>query len=280
MRERFAGPITLIANSMGGAIVRAFLAYSTDAGTGAAGFVDSVFFLQGAQQGSHLAYAKPFAQVLLLPAGIGREMVFAGMSELVREATGWDASRPAIDDLRPFFSETYRFVNPSPAHIPDHIAYFNVASEIRWSTRVDLIGVHFGIPWRWARVENDSGSLGDYVILPGSDDPTALPPLGGARLLPSTIGRGADSAQWILDREVETQMEVIVEWLPTAPFVDRDFDLPDDPLHVAESHLELGGVDAHGNPRMHEISVRDRISGLVDRLDQVLLREIARLDQR
>lgn len=273
------GPITLIANSMGGAIVRAFLAYTVEARTGAAEIVDSIFFLQGAQQGGYLAYAKPLLRALLVPTGPGRELVFNGVSELVREATGWDASRPAMDDLLPFFSETYRYTNPEPAHIPDHISYFNVASDIRWSTRIDVVGLGFVIPIR-IRAASGSSSFGDYVILPGEDDPRELPLLGGARLRPLTIGRGRESVQWMLERDLQTRMEVIVQYLPTAPLVDAQTHFPGDPLHIPESHLELGGLDAEQRPQMHKILVHDRFTRTLEPLDDVLLRELARLDRR
>src|SRR5205085_5685890 len=49
--------ITLVANSMGGAIVRAYLAYAVESGNPSLARVDSIVFLQGAQEGSWLGKA-------------------------------------------------------------------------------------------------------------------------------------------------------------------------------------------------------------------------------
>src|SRR5207244_4767595 len=61
VRQAFADsggqPVILIANSLGAAVTRGFLAYSSEANDGAATtMVDSVIFMEGAQSGSHLAF--------------------------------------------------------------------------------------------------------------------------------------------------------------------------------------------------------------------------------
>src|SRR5207249_178957 len=99
--ERTSAPVTLIANSMGGAIVRAYLAYASDAATGTLEHVDSVVMLQGAQQGSWIAHSKPVILGLMGPDTPGRAIMFAGISEFVRTHWQFDPNRPAIDGLRP-----------------------------------------------------------------------------------------------------------------------------------------------------------------------------------
>lgn len=262
------GKVTILANSMGAAIVRAFLAYSVDAGTGGAAAVDNVYFLQGAQQGSWAAYGKPVLLGLMAPAGPIRQIIFHGVSQEVRERTEFDAERPAIDDLLPFFSPTYRYVNPRPEHIPDHIGYFNVASDIRWRTDVNLVGYTFGVRQEF-RVGSATPSLGDYVMLEGSDRPTALPLLGGGRFLPSAIGRGRESGQWILEREIRQRMDVTITYIPLAPIIDASFEFPGDPFAVPESHFEFGA-------KMGEITVADLVTGERISLDRAILRQIAR----
>lgn len=262
------GKVTILANSMGAAIVRAFLAYSVEAGTGAAGVVDNVYFLQGAQQGAWIAYAKPLLLGLMTPAGPVRQIIFHGVSQEVRERTGFNAERPAIDDLLPVFSPTYRYVNPRPEHIPDHIGYFNVASDIRWRTDLDIVGYTFGVRQQF-RIGSATPSFGDYVMLEGSDRPTDLPLLGGERFLPSTIGRGRESGQWILEREIIQRMEATITYIPLAPIIDASFEFPGDPFEVAESHFQLGA-------RMAEITVADLVTGERISLDRAILRQIAR----
>ncbi len=271
--RKFGGPVTIIANSMGGAIVRAFLAYAVEAQTGAAdpGVVSDIFFLQSAQQGSCLAYTKVALLGLLSPLGPAQEIVFDGIAEKIRQETEWDATRPAIDDLTPVLSATYNYANPSPRHVPDHIRYYNVASDIRWTTRIDLAGTVVDVPLRY-RGETTTPSLGDYVMLPGSDDPTRLPLLGGERFAPSVIGRGQLSQQWILRRDLMTEMSATVAYIPTAPFVDGSYSFPNDPLHVPESHFELGS-------KMDQIFVTDRVTGESLTLDEAILREIERQGQ-
>lgn len=265
---KFGGPVTIIANSMGGAIVRAFFAYAVEAQTGAAepGVVSDVFFLQGAQEGSYIAYSKLLLLGLLTPAGPAQEIVFDGIAEKIRQETGWDATRPAIEDLTPVVSQTYRYTNPAARHVPDHIRYFNVASDIQWTTQIDITGYTFGVPLRYS-VETNSGSLGDYVMLQGSDNPTSLPLLGGERFAPAVIGRGQLSHQWILHHELVTQMSATITYIPTAPFVDVNYSFPNDPLHVPESHFELGR-------QLDQITVTDRLTGAPMTLDQALLREL------
>lgn len=264
----FGGPVTIIANSMGGAIVRAFLAYSVAARTGAAAVVDHVYFLQAAHQGSWITHAKPLVLAALAPTGPVRSTIFHGVAEQVRKETGFDPARPAIDDLRPFFSETYRFVNPNGSHLPPHVGYFNVASDIRWTTEVSYVGYIFGVRQE-VRFRTETGSFGDYVLLSGSDRPAALTLLGGARFEPALADR--DGAQWVLDRAVGTRMEATIQHIPLSPLIEFDRSYGD-PFAIPESHLNFGA-------RMNEIRVRDLETGERVTLDRAILRQIARQDR-
>ena len=55
----------------------------------------------------------------------------------------------------------------------------------------------------WELRSPEVHEVGDFVMKPGYDDPTVLPPLGGARFLPSSIERGRSSGQWVLRREFD-----------------------------------------------------------------------------
>lgn len=267
-RAEFGGPVTLIANSMGGAIVRAFLAYSVAAGTGTHEFVDHVYFLQGAQQGSHLAYV-PSALAGLRESSTALDRVLLdAIAGAARTLTGWDPLRPAAADLKPR-SETYTFANPAAAHVPDHIGYFNVASDIRWTLELGVMGTRFH-----RVVGGSTSSLGDYVILPGTDRPTDLPILGGARFDPGTIGRGSDAHQWILRRDHTIQVASLITLLRPIGPVPGDFTFPGDPFAMPESHLQFG-------TKMHEITyLADRVTGERGPLNALILAEIERQDRR
>lgn len=271
LHEEFGGPVTLIANSMGGAITRAFLAYSVAAGTGTHELVDNVYFLQVAQQGSHLAYPPAVLSGLRDSRTPLDRVLGEAISAAARALTGWDPTRPAAGDLRPR-SETYAFVNPPSAHVPDQVGYFNVASDIRWTLELSV----FNVPFR--RLIGATSTLGDYVILPGTDTPTDLPVLGGARFDPGTIGRGRDSHQWVLRRDHVVRVTSLVTLLrPIGPF-PGDFSFPGDPFAVPESHLQLGGTGSDGTPRMREVYATDRMTGDRQSLDVLILREIERQD--
>ncbi|HEV2250873.1 MAG TPA: PA14 domain-containing protein [Candidatus Limnocylindria bacterium] len=264
-------PVTLICNSMGCAIVRAYLAYSVAANPTAAPVVDNIFFLQGAQQGSWLDWGSTGLQGLSDSANPLDRLTNTLVSENARRLVGFDPNRPAFEDLRPL-SPTYRFVNPDVAHVPDAIGYFNVASDIRWKIDMGILGTRF--------VRNpveSNGSFGDYVMLPGPEDPTRLDVLGGERFDASTIGRGRDNLEWTLRKDFVVKIETYVVLLPILAIPDQDWTYPTpplvpDPFALAESHFQLGS-------KMHEITTqRDRRTGLTAPLDELILNEIYRQD--
>lgn len=234
--------ITIIANSMGAAITRAFLAYATVARPTTLEFVDGVVFLQGAQQGSYIPVAKRYMDETPVLAPIG-EAIANG----VKDRIGLDLDRPAAEDLTPQ-SAMYEFVNRAE-HVPDRVHYVNVASDIRVRAAVFLFG------WRFR-----AGSLGvgDYVMLPGADDPAATPSEGGARFLAASIGRGRSSTQWVLARDQEL---VVFRGIPI-PYPLAFWDVP-------ESHLAFG-------TKLREICVATPAGAR--QLPDALLEAIAALD--
>ena len=135
--------------------------------------------------------------------------------------------------------------------------YLNAAADIH----VHPVGSLFGIPL------GADVSAGDYLILPGPNDPTRLPFDGGARFDPGAIGIGrADSREWVMHRDVDLAVGVLARYLETG----RAEDIPQsvlDTLAVPEWH---GGFGAN----MHAIQVDDGANGLAP-LDVVLIRLIA-----
>ncbi|MDE3102580.1 MAG: hypothetical protein KGJ98_10115 [Chloroflexota bacterium] len=179
-----ATKVTIVSNSMGGAITRAFLAYAGATGSHSLDLVDRVVFLQGAQQGSYLLAIDEASREDPVLAPVGR-----AIEQKANDSLGLDAGRPAETQLRPQ-SDLYEYVN-QPGNVPEAIDYTNVASDIHV---VALVGLGlFAIPMVIPTV-------GDYVILPGSDDPAALPWLGGERFVPRALAPGHTAVQWILSR--------------------------------------------------------------------------------
>jgi Tol biopolymer transport system component len=252
LHERFGGPVTIVANSMGGAITRAYLAYVSSMDEGTQLFPDTVVMLQGAEAGS---YALVLRTAVLSTQD---RYLYELTSSISRELFKYDPDSPAIEDLTPG-SELLQWVNPSPAHVPADVRYLNVASDIHLLIHANVLGIPVVA----------APTVGDYALLPGDSDPTALPLLGGARFDPGVIGRGrSDSEEWILERTIP------IEWGAFVPFIETgDIEkLPTpvrDLLRVPEWHGALGS-------QMHLIVVDDPDGGRGP-LDEVLIRLITRV---
>jgi hypothetical protein len=244
--EQFGGHVTIIANSMGGAITRAFLAYATAAGNGSADVVDDVYFIQGAQAGSYLTLSKT-----IYSATAPSSTAWTVISEAIKLGLEFDPTRPAWNDLTPR-SSTYQWVNPDVTHLPAGTRYQNVATDIGIIPSYDIFGMRFA-PTRI--------TVGDLVMLPGSDDPRALPLLGGENFDPRVAGRGSpESRQWILRKDVVFAEDSIVPVLK-------------DPSAVPGAVLAVSNANEnHRNIGDHLADIRvDDGNGSVRPLSDVLL---------
>lgn len=247
LESRFDG-VTLVSNSGGGAIVRAYLAYATSAHTGTLNKLDAVMNLEGVEHGTYLAAAynntgTPNSDNPVVSAA--RDAIL----QVVRDAVHHDPTRPAFADFTPQ-GPLISFYN-LPASIPDQPHYVNVAGDIVVHVNVQVF--IFTVP---------AGTLpvGDGVMRAGRDDPAQLPlPAdGGARFLPSTIGKGRSSTQWPLHREFDVTLGSIA--------------------FPAQVGAVLGDPAMHMNlSRMHEICVT--VPGpTVKRLDDALFDAFTALD--
>jgi hypothetical protein len=181
--------VTIVSNSGGGAIVRAYLAYANAAHTGTLDVVDGVVFMEGVQAGSYLAKAWQEAgfKTARSPQGGFWDSAF----DVLKVYAIHDPRRPVFQDVLP--GGAFQSYVARDAAFPDNVNYVNVAGDIT---------VHYYTQLLWWQWDTGQQQLGDLVMLPGNDDPTAPSADGGARLLPSSIGRGSSSTQWILHREI------------------------------------------------------------------------------
>jgi len=158
-------PDTVLANSMGAAIARGWLAIAQLNGNGdkSLAHADSVVFLQGAQAGSWAALAGQ---------AIASAPVVGPIARRISQLAHLDLDRPGVMDVTPQ-SPWYFSVNPFG--VPANLAYYNFYSNLLVNFQVHLL---------FFTLNMGSFNTGDLVMLPGSDDPTDLPLLGGAKFLP------------------------------------------------------------------------------------------------
>lgn len=223
-------PVTVMAHSMGGAITRGWLTYAQNGGGNWNGndpaldnIVDSVVFLEGAQQGSYLATAGAFIN----KSGFFMAKLLRQVIAPISKAVDYDITRPGVQDLAGD-SPWYRSVNPTD--VPQNLHYYNFYTDIQPSLEVNLLF------WSHTIAKAD---IGDLVMLPGTPNPTDHPLLGGARFLPG----GSDTA----DRhEYETpkpySVNVATLLLPGGPIIfgsqvsDAVYKILTDPAN----HLNIG----------------------------------------
>ncbi|MGH7722116.1 MAG: virginiamycin B lyase family protein [Candidatus Dormibacteria bacterium] len=188
-------PTTIIANSMGGAITRGYLRLTqTRPSDKSLGFVDSVVFVSGVQQGA--AIARNGIALSLLPGGIGQGLTAAA------QAKGINPSRPDLRDLSPQ-SSWFDTVNPGP--LP-YLHYYNFSVDIQ---------IHSVIHFLWWTPTIFTNDAGDGVILPGTDDPQSRPWDGGSRFLPFQPGSGQH--QYLLNYGLEA--DSLTGWFAAAAAV-------------------------------------------------------------
>ena len=158
-------PDTVLANSLGAAITRGWLAIAQFNGSGdqSLAHADSVVFLQGAQAGSWAALAGQ---------AIASAPVIGPIAQRISQLIKLDVNRPGVIDVTPQ-SPWYFSVNPFG--VPPNVAYYNFYSNLLVNFQVNLL---------FFTLNMGSVNTGDLVMLPGSDDPTDLPLLGGAKFLP------------------------------------------------------------------------------------------------
>lgn len=193
-------PITVLANSMGGAVVRGWLRLAQSRGSSDLNLsvVDSVIFLEGAQQGSIWAglAEKPWFKRLY---GVLTAIPVLGGA---LEQLDLSPNRAGIKDLAPQ-SDWYNEVNSQDP--PSGLAYFNFAANIQLN--VNVAGF-----WPWDSSTNYSDQLGDFVMMPGSNDPTAEPAHGGEDFLPGGDNT-ASIHQFILNDAAGTTYNINLDWL-------------------------------------------------------------------
>jgi len=245
--------VTLLSNSGGTRIVRSFLAYAAArAAANPAQFsplsvVDQVVTLEGVQQGTYIAAAYnglDTAARLDPRAAFARAVVGA----IVTAWVGHDPNRPTFEDVTPM-SQNIVYSNQT-VPVPNGIHYVNVYGNIR--VKVAQSFGFFGLP-------TDTVEIGDVVMLPGDDDPTAVPTLGGARFLPAAAGRGQSSTEWDLAHDFDLDFD---------PFADRN--TFGSILATPELHTNFG-------KQMHGICVRGGDGGSLH-LDDALFQAITALD--
>jgi hypothetical protein len=226
-----SGPITLVSNSMGGAIVRGWLALDHHRlGHTAGDRVDSSLFIQGAHDGSYLAIA---GSDLGAGVALGGPLV-QRLNQLFADGTGIDVTRAAVHDLEPV-SSWYRSVNSKP--VPDTKHYFNLFSSI---------DVAFEVKVLWGTQRLGSIDAGDLVLLPGSDNPNDTPLLGGARFLP--FGENHGQRQYrlpgahVVTLDMEPCYIISVPGFCPPDIADRAFAQLHEVLSDPVNHAELSGL--------------------------------------
>ncbi len=234
-------PVVLVANSMGGAIVRGFFAYSYERNDGvAASMVDSAFYIEGAHQG-----ALPTADAVQQAPDLVVQLIRQWLS-----SSGNLPSGPAVSDLAPQ-STWYTWVNPNPAHVPQ-VPSFNAYGDIGLAVTSCLFGA-FCVPTPVVFY----GTVGDGVLMPGSDNPLATPLSGGARYL-----NGAPSAQnWEWDARSQ------VPWDPTSVLTLG----PLSAYLVANAIMDSPVSHTNMGTEMSQTSVPDCQNGQATQLDSELM---------
>jgi hypothetical protein len=235
MQQQFGKPVTLIAYSMGGAIVRTMLSGCLVPDTtgelppapgqalcpSAAGMVDHVFLLNAAQEGSWLLTAKrgldpstltgsgipaiatsPFSAVLSLM----ENSIYAQ----VKSQLGLDATLAAETDLTPQ-SPNIRWHNSiQPLSGPDFYSFYG---DIRLGIQTNFL--------IYSTPPQTLLPLGDLVMLAQADSATATPLWGGSTLCDGCSALAGGQAfhesgryhEWALTDPITIQMNGLVPLL-------------------------------------------------------------------
>jgi len=219
-------PIAVMAHSMGGAITRGWLTLaqrerSAGQSTPALDHVDTVITFQGAQQGS---WAAGYGESLLHSKDVDKQFLGNVLAYIAGNFAHLHANRPAVPHLTPR-SAWYRSINRQP--VPTTINYFNFYSDMQVTPTL-----YFG---PYVKEERErTRSFGDLVMLPGDDNPAAIPSDGGAKFLPPTNG---DRYEWALT----SKHDLFVDYSDSGSLIGSGMidlnELTNDPIN----HLNLGG---------------------------------------
>lgn len=190
-QQTHADKVSIMSDSGGGAIVRAYLAYAAATQSDTLAMLDGVFFIQGAQAGS-------FIPILERRMAKQNPLPNQWIVNIAKSMYGHDPSRPAFGDLTPG-SKLYQYTLRADA-VPNDPHYASIVGDVRLHVTEKI--------FRWT-FDRGTFQLGDAVMLPGSDDPTASPPFGGERFLPQTIQRGQSSTQWVLTKNAELVIDYL-----------------------------------------------------------------------
>lgn len=160
--------VVLVGYSMGGAIIRTYLATrAAEAERDVAGVV----LVNAVTQGSW-GFAAVGEIPKRVPGPLGQRLMLV-LRSLAAGAAAVDFDRPAANDLRPR-SALFRDITARP--VPSSISYATFWGDIRVVVRRGLLV--YDLP------ASELPSLGDLGLLPGDPDPSALPELGGQRFTP------------------------------------------------------------------------------------------------
>ena len=221
-------PIILIGYSMGGETIRSFLAYSTQLHDGVAtGMVDSVLLMHGVEQGSWVANAAPLG---------GLDFPFSGISagDLLAAMGLPNANRVGVKEFSPT-SDYMNWVDQNSDSLPA-IPMYNTWGDERVHTHICTLAIFN------ACLDTPRQSLGDLVLMPGTDNPTQTPLLGGERFLPggasATHYEWAETADYAWDPEIDPLMQLVGTELMSAPQMHVNL-----PAHQAE--LTISDCQTH-----------------------------------
>jgi hypothetical protein len=184
-------PFTILANSMGGAVARGWIALAQERGDATLTPVSNVIFLQGAQEGSIWA---GIAETDGVGTAIYKAATKSPLGSWV-STLNFNPSRPGIADLAPQ-SDWYQSVNP--IGVPDSVGFYNFASDIEITLQINALVYTQTVA---------SVGLGDLVMLPGSSNPSDEPAGGGEDFLPTGAG---NAHQFLLEDKANEKYDVSI----------------------------------------------------------------------
>jgi pimeloyl-ACP methyl ester carboxylesterase len=248
--------VILVGYSMGGAIIRTYLAlHPADADS----HVEAVVLVDGVASGSW-GYAFAGAVPRRASGKLGDKLSEV-MRSMAASTSAVNFDRPATRDLSPR-SELFRTIAPMP--LPRDVDYYTFWGDIRISVERSLLA--YELP------AYDMPSVGDLGLLPGSPDPTELPELGGQRFSPPV-----DDEHEALDVAHRTRIRldanVIGQLISRCGRPPRDDEPSDDGAcrKLVSEHFRIPNTHTAIPTSMARIAVTDeRLGGRVSLLDAVL----------